>query len=104
METSAPDHKIPSPATPKLTEATRNGDSIEVKGEQLVDTSGCGKALKFQLLRASPTNKEPKAIGVDHKLNSPTEAILNLPDDAKTGNWTVHVFQGTEDVSNTNLK
>ena len=105
METSAPDHKIPSPATPKLTEATRNGDSIEVKGEQLVDTSGCGgKALKFQLLRASPTNKEPKAIGVDHKLNSPTEAILNLPDDAKTGNWTVHVFQGTDDVSNTNLK
>src|SRR5262249_39307069 len=49
METSAP-NKILSAAKAKLTEATRNGDSIIVKGEQLVDTSGCGgKGLKFQL-------------------------------------------------------
>ena len=109
METSAPnqpDQKILSAATPKLTEAARNGDSIVIKGEQLVDTSGCnGKALKFQLGQSvPPKGAQPKPVDVTDKLKSPTEATLSLPAAARTGDWTVHVLQGTDDVSNVKLK
>jgi hypothetical protein len=110
MEASAPnkpDQKILSAATPKLTDATRKADSITVKGEQLVDTSGCGggKALIFQLQQAAPAKgATPKPVDVTAKLNSSTEATLSLPADAKKGDWTVHVLQGSDDVSNTKLK
>jgi hypothetical protein len=99
METPAPDkadQKILSPAAPKLTEATLGTHSITVKGEQLVDTSGCGgEALTFQA--------GPKLVVVPGKLDSSTEATLNLPPGAAKG-WTVHLLQGAKDVSNTTLK
>ena len=81
METSAPDQadqKILSAAAPKIFEAARDAGSIIVKGEQLVATSGCnGRSLKFQLQQAAP---------------------------AKKGDWSVHVLQGSVDVSSDKLK
>jgi len=109
METSGPgkpDQKILSAATPKISEATRSADSITVKGEQLVDTSGCGgKTIKFQLQQAAPAKgTQPKPVDVAGKLDSATQATLTLPAAAKKGDWSVHVLQGSDGVSSANLK
>jgi hypothetical protein len=104
METVAPGQpklKILSAATPKLTEAKRGESSITVKGSQLIDTSECGgSALKFQLLKAGET----QAANVTATLTSPTQAVLSLPSEAKTGDWTVQVLQGTEVKSTVKLQ
>jgi hypothetical protein len=103
MEVTAPDKsdKILSEATPKLTDATRKGAVIAVKGEQLVDTSAChGKALKFQLLKAGQT----KGVDVSSKQVSPAEATLTLPSDANTGDWTVEALQDKDVKSTVKLK
>jgi hypothetical protein len=99
METAAPNkagQKILSEATPKLTGATLGTSAITVKGEQLVDTSGCGgKALTFKA--------GPNLVDVSAKLDSPTEATLSVPADATKG-WTVQLLQGGTKVSETKLQ
>ncbi len=99
METAAPnkaDQKILSEAAPKLSSATLGASAITVKGEQLVDTSGCGgKALTFKA--------GPSLVDVSAKLDSPTQATLSLPAGAAKG-WTVQLLQGGTKVSETKLQ
>lgn len=99
--TDKPQPKVLSPATPELTSATRKDGSIAIKGTQLVDTSGCGgKAIKLQLLKAGDT----KPVDVTAKLASGTDATLTLPPQAKAGDWSVQVLQGSDVKSTIKIK
>jgi hypothetical protein len=109
MEASAPnraDQKILSAATSKLTEAARNGAAIVVKGTQLVDTSGCkdsSSALSFNFVPASAG--ATATLLTITKYDSSEQVTLAVPAGKTVAPpGKVHVFQGTTDIANADLK
>ena len=109
METSAPnqpDQKIFSAATPTLKTATRDGTAIVVKGDQLVDTSGCkdsSTALSFKFVAAS-AGATPTLLTIT-KYDSSEQVTLGVPAGKTVAPpGKVHVFQGPTDKSPADLK
>ena len=79
---------------PKITGAARKESSIEVLGEELVDTSICGgPALVFQLVE---NKKDAKPRTVKAKIESSEKVMLELPDEAGKGSWTLQVVLNKE--------
>jgi hypothetical protein len=79
---------------PVLTSAKRKGETIEVEGEDLIDTSTCGgPRLSFQLTKDGGTPVTLKRL-------VGTATVLNLPAAAKDGTWKLTVLLNGTKVPN----